>query len=127
MGRLRSEHRRLSGLSGSSGEWTPPRSALSVLQSMLASVPPNLRFRVLELRIENDKIFVEGECNAHGDAEMLAVSLRQSSRLIVEPPRTENKSNSGVSFTIAASVPSLPVPQVSVPPAPVASGGERRP
>jgi len=103
--RLASEARKLAGLSGrEAGDVAAmrPTSALVHLYALLASLPGDLRFRILDLSIDPDQLRVTGEARAHGDAERIAGSLRDTGRYEVDPPRTQALADRGVSFTFTA-------------------------
>jgi type II secretory pathway component PulL len=103
--RLQSEHRKLAGTSGRL-EGTPRlRSATLLLRDALAPLPEELRYRLLEIRLEEDRVYLDGEVRRHGDADLLADALRKSG-FTVDAPRTENLADKGVAVTITATQPS---------------------
>jgi hypothetical protein len=116
--RLESEERALRGLSGavSGGGGNDPAAAipseapgLVVLRDLLAGLPADLRYRVLEARLDAGRFTLEGQVNAHGDADTIATALRANKALAVEPPRTEQLPESptgekAVSFTISGTI-----------------------
>jgi hypothetical protein len=99
--RLAGEDRRLLGVAGDAPELPAGRSALPHLHDLLTRVPPDVRLRVLEVRIDDGKLIVDGQARTHGDAEALAVSLRRDGAFVVDEPRTEQLGEGGVSFTLA--------------------------
>ncbi len=103
--RLQSEEQRMRGLSGDSQEVIQSRSALLVLRDAMSRLPGDVRIRLLEVRIDKDRIYIEGQARTHGDAELIATALRKQGAFEVEPPRTEQLSGQGVSFTITGAVP----------------------
>lgn len=102
--RLRSESARAAGTTGT-GTVVPHRpNALNTLRRVLANLPPRVRLRLVDIRIEPTSILIEGEARAHSDAQMIAESLRQG-RLAVDTPTTESLATEGVSFTLDGAVP----------------------
>lgn len=106
--RLESERRKLAGLggrdtaSGDDADALHRTSALTHLQHVLAALPTNVRFRLLDLSIEPDRIRVAGEAQSHADAERLVIALRQTGGYDVDPPETQALRDRGVSFSFAA-------------------------
>jgi hypothetical protein len=105
-GRLASEKRRLEGLGGqAAGEAlaaVQPISALTQLRDVLASLPSDVRYRILDLSIEPDLVRLDGQARGHAEADRLAAALRQSGRFDVEPPKTQLLKEGGVSFLFTA-------------------------
>jgi hypothetical protein len=115
--RLDSEVRALRGLAGGDPSARPPDApGLVALRDLLAGLPADVRFRVLEARLDGAKFTLEGQANTHGDADAIATALRQGGpdgngrRFVVDPPRTEQLPAAGdgggpqaVSFTITGS------------------------
>ena len=66
-------------------------SAALLLQQALRSLPDpdDARFRVLELRVENGQLYMQGQARTHTDAGAVAASLRRAGTLEVAAPRTE--------------------------------------
>ncbi len=108
--RLESEHRTLLGMSA--GEMDAPalRAVTGSLVDMLHALPPELRFRLMEVRCEASTAYLEGEVRRHGDVDEIAASLRAQG-FTVEPPRTEQLAGEGVGFTLSLSF--LPPPDGS--------------
>lgn len=100
--RLQAEERQLRGLSGSSAVLPPQPSALLTFAELLRRLPSQLRYRVLEIRIDPQRVYLEGQARAHGDADRIAASLRRSHGFDVESPRTERLAGQGVGFTLSA-------------------------
>lgn len=105
--RLESEARRLAGVSGQGGESADASelraaSALERLHGLLASLPNNLRFRVLSVNVQKDRLLVEGEARSHGEAEQITSVLRGRGGFEVDPPRTEAMPEGGVSYSFEA-------------------------
>ena len=108
--RLESACRQLRGLRGlqrqkGPGGNDPPRfRGLELLQTVLTSLPRDLRYRVLELRILPDRVGLDAQARSHGDAERIAAALRGIGYLEVETPRTQRLRDDGVSLSLAARV-----------------------
>lgn len=100
--RLRSELHRLAGISGN--QWTPPErhGALDCLRRIVASMPPTLRWRLTDIRIDPNGIMLDGQARRHGDAELIAQSLRRNGGFATDSPKSESLAKGGVSFTISA-------------------------
>lgn len=91
----------------------PPAQAsagLASLRDLLAAFPRGLRFRVVELRLDEGKLLIEGQARSHGDADAIATALRKGGEFAVEPPRTEQLTgiSKGVAFTITGTVQQAP-------------------
>jgi type II secretion system protein L len=100
VGRLRSEHQRLTGISGSSGSMPARPDALETLRHVMTALPGDLRLRIVDLRIGPAEAFIEGQARSHVDAEAFAQALRQSG-LDAQPPRSETRTGEGVAFSMA--------------------------
>lgn len=103
--RLESEQRRLRGLSGDVNELTAQPSALQQLHDLLVRLPGELRFRLMEVRLEGQRVYLEGQARSHADAEAIAAALRRQHGFTLEPPRTENLAGQGVAFTLSGTPP----------------------
>ncbi len=104
--RLESEERRLRGLSGDDGSAPPPTDAgLVTLRDLIMHLPPDrdVRYRVLEVRLDQGRFAVEGQATAHGDADSIVASLKRGGAFVVEPPRTEQLNGSTTSDDKATS------------------------
>jgi hypothetical protein len=91
--RLASEQRALQGLSGDSTAPPPQPPGLVALRDLLARLPGDVRFRVLELRLDGASFVIEGQARSHSDADAIAESLRAAGGFSVDPPRTEQLSS----------------------------------
>ncbi len=105
--RLVSERRKLADLGGPSAPDSGTQAAAAVsalehLRRVLASLPKDLRYRILDLNIQPDLIRVDGEALSHVEAERLAVALRDTGLYEVEPPKTQALKDHGVSFLFTA-------------------------
>jgi len=114
-GRLVSEERRLSALSGDSVDdpMLNDHRVLSMLNELLRSLPRQTRFRITELRFSGADVQLEGQTRSHGDADVIADQLRRIGGFTVQAPHSENLvgengRNEGVSFTISAARSSKP-------------------
>jgi len=99
--RMQSEYRRLRGISGRSSLPDRPE-ATAILAQALGALPETIRFRLLDLSVEEGRLRLEGEARSHGDADQIAAALRDLERFNVPPPRTRALSEEGVAFTIRA-------------------------
>src|SRR5207248_1647357 len=91
-------------------------AGLVTLRDLITHLPPDkdLRYRVLEVRLDQGRFTLEGQAAAHGDADSIVASLRRGGAFTVEPPRTEQlvlstgpdekSGNKGVAFTISGAV-----------------------
>jgi hypothetical protein len=109
--RLASEARALRGVSGSDTSAPPSDSpGLLALRDLITHLPPGVRFRVLDVRLDPGRFTIEGQALSHGDADSIAGALRNNPAFDVEPPRTEQlaepsgENATAVSFTITGSV-----------------------
>jgi hypothetical protein len=111
--RLASEERALRGVSGGDASAPPPESpGLLTLRDLVSHLPSDVRYRVLDLRLEPGRFTVEGQALSHGDADAIAASLRRHGAFDVRPPRTEQLADpsaagagaTAVSFTLTGSV-----------------------
>ena len=99
--RLESECTKMAGVKGESADWTAQRPAIALLFDLLASVPEGLRCRLLNVRLDRNRIQVEGELRSHSDADAITAGLCKRG-LHVEPPRTQQLAGQGVSVRLAA-------------------------
>jgi hypothetical protein len=101
--RLQNELSRLKGMRGEQSDLPESLSFLTVLQPLLRSLPNDLRYRILEMRIENGQLYLVGQVRAHGDADRIAGALRGAG-LEVKSPNTNRLEREGVEFRISAHV-----------------------
>ncbi len=112
-GRLASERRKLEGLGGHASDEAaagPSVSALVHLWEVLGRLPKDVRYRILDLNVQPDRIRIDGQARSHAEAERLAVALRESERYDVQPPKTEALKERGVSFLFTAEPRHRPAP-----------------
>jgi hypothetical protein len=99
--RLESELTKVKGIRGDSAELPSSPPALDVLCQMLAALPNNLRYRILEIRIDEGRLDVNGEVREHGDADKIATLLREHG-FEVSAPSTQRQSSKSVTVRITA-------------------------
>lgn len=105
--RLESEHRALAGQRNTSGLPNhDSASAFDQFHSIFARLPSNLRYRILEIKLDDGRIYLDGEARTHADADAIASSLRASNGFEIEAPRTQRlKNGKGIGFTITGKSP----------------------
>lgn len=99
--RLQSELARLKGVRGERSDLPESISFLTVLEPLLKALPADLRYRLLEVRVENGQLYLVGQVRAHGDADRIAEALRGAG-LDVASPNTNRLEKEGVEFRISA-------------------------
>jgi len=105
--RMASEYRNLAGVGGQA---TDPRTAaelhplpaLTQLQVVLDVLPDDLRYRILDLTIQPDRVRIDGEAQQHAHAERLVLALRDSGWYTVDSPKTQSLRERGVGFVFTA-------------------------
>ena len=97
--RLRSEFRNLEGLSAANTISANDSNLLKTIGHILPSLPPDLRFRVLELRMDVTGFTLEGETRTHSNADQIASALTNDTYRI-GPPTTNQLAENGVGFRI---------------------------
>ena len=102
--RIVSEHRRLASLRGETSQLATEKSSLLVLRDLLTNFPKGLRYRILELKLDGGRLYLEGQVRSHSDADAITASLNQMAWFEIEPPRTEKLADKGVGFTIIGMV-----------------------
>lgn len=102
--RLASEELRLRALGGMGGALPTETPTLVVLRDALSAFPSGMKFRLTEVRADGSTFQLDGQASSHGEADAIAASLRKGGRFEVEPPRSEQVSTSGVSFSITGTV-----------------------
>jgi hypothetical protein len=100
--RLESDLERLRGLSGVGDESDNRPSALVGLYELFRRMPTDLRYRLLDIRIDPEGVVLEGQVRTHGDADIMASALRKQNGFAVEPPRTEQLPQNVVGFVLSA-------------------------
>jgi hypothetical protein len=99
--RLRSELAKLKGLRGDDTSLPNVVSAISVFKGLLSAIPTDKRIQLLEIRIENGRLYLDGEARAHSDAELLTQRLRGQG-FEAPSPRTQRLDDQRVSMRITA-------------------------
>ncbi|MEO0529369.1 MAG: hypothetical protein AAF266_02205 [Planctomycetota bacterium] len=102
--RLESELRQIDGTRADMSAMPEHNNAVARLQSVLASLPTDMRFRVLEVRIESGRVFLLGEARSFGDADQIAARLRRTG-LTVAPPSSRQLAEKGIEFRLTAEEP----------------------
>ncbi len=113
--RLASEYKKISGMRGRSEALPPPPIALSLLHQVLANLPRDIRFRLIEIRIEDDSVYLDGQARSHGDVGSITNAIGAADgTLEAETRHTEQLSGgSGVSFVIVVN-PRIPSNQITM-------------
>jgi type II secretory pathway component PulL len=97
--RMESELTRLEGLRGERIEIQEDPPAISVLQNLVEAMPADKRFRLNEIRIENGRLYLDGEVRQHSDAEAINRLLKEHG-FTVTAPSTHRLEGRRVSFRI---------------------------
>lgn len=97
---LEAEQRRLRALSGESSDLPVQTSALLQLRELTRRLPTQLRYRITDIRIDPDRIHIDGQARTHSDADQIAAALRRQQGFIIDPPRTEQLRGQGVSYAL---------------------------
>jgi hypothetical protein len=97
--RLESEYKKMSAQRENSAELPQRESVLIPLLKVLQSLPPKVRYRFPEIRIEQNDIRLDGQLQVHGDAEIIATSLEKGG-FVVEAPSTQQTGSNGVSVRL---------------------------
>lgn len=105
--RIEAEYAKLRGMRGDVVELPRNTSSLVLVERLLRSLPKDMRFRVLEIRIEQERLYVVGQVREHADADRIADELRKVN-LVVESPSTHRLPQKGVEFRISAQLPAKP-------------------
>lgn len=105
--RLENEYKKLQGMRGGPVELPEGRSAIPLVERLLRALPPELRYRILEIRVEQGRLYVVGHVREHADADRIADALRQC-QLTVDSPSTHRLPQQGVEFRISAQLPVSP-------------------
>ncbi|MDR3198688.1 MAG: hypothetical protein LBU34_12545 [Planctomycetaceae bacterium] len=97
--RLESEYKKMSAQRENTADLPQRESVLIPLLKVLQSLPPKVRYRFPEIRIEQNDIRLDGQLQVHGDAEIIATAL-ENGGFAVEPPSTQQTGSNGVSVRI---------------------------
>lgn len=98
--RLVSELRQLRDLRGNQTTIPQAPSALPLLNSMLMHLPVDLRFRLLEISIDDGRLYLEGQVRTPADAERLAAAIADGGGFTLDAPRTQKLADQGFGFTL---------------------------
>ena len=98
---LESELAQASGLTGQASDLPEYPSMLVVVREMLSALPQGLRFRINEIRMDHDRVNIDGEVRTHADGDALAAALRRQG-FQVAAPRTQQLPGQGVSIRLTA-------------------------
>ena len=101
--RLRSELAKLQGLKGEDGTLPERTSAIVILERLLKAVPTDKRFRLLEIRMEEGRLYLDGETREHSDAESIAQRLRGEG-FVVAPPKSQRLDDQRISLRITGTM-----------------------
>ena len=99
--RFENEYEKLAGSTGQLSDIPQLTNALTLLYETYARLPKDLRYRIVEIRIDNNQVYLEGQVRQHGDADLISTALRRGG-FDVTPPRTETLPGRGVNVTISA-------------------------
>lgn len=98
---VRREHTLLQGTRGPVKELPGGPTGEVVLEQALSALPTDLRFRVPEIRVEGESVYVAGEVRSNADADRIAGQLRKAG-FEVEPPRTQRLAEQGFAVHLTA-------------------------
>ena len=99
--RLESEVAKLAGSRGQGEEIPVAVPTLRLLKDFLVSLPKDMRYRIVDLRIEQDRLSLEMEVRSHSDADVIASALRKQG-FVVDQPRSEQLPLQGVVVRLSA-------------------------
>jgi len=98
--RLESESRKMSALRENLSNFPDRVSVLVPLFHLLESLPKETRYRFPEIRIERNRVRLNGRLQTHSDAEVIASRLQQGG-FQVEPPATQQDHEQGVTVRLS--------------------------
>lgn len=99
--RLEGELARLKGVRGERTDLPDVTEAVAVLERLLTALPQDLRFRLLEIRVEGGRLYLVGQVRSHSDSDRIAAALR-SVGFEVASPNTHQLRTKGVEFRTSA-------------------------
>ncbi len=99
--RLESELKKISGLTGATGAMPQLSSATLLLREVIAPLPQDMRYRIIEVDLSGDQVSINAEVRHYGDDDKLVRALRDAG-FEVEPPSTEQIGSKGFSTVINA-------------------------
>lgn len=91
---MRREHTLLQAARGPVSELTVGLSGDLILDRAVGALPQDLRFRVPEIRVEGENVYLTGEVRTNADADRIAAELRNAG-FNVQPPRTQRLAEQG--------------------------------
>lgn len=97
--RFESELKNIAGKSGAGVELPAQPCALETLRRITTNLPPAVRLRIVEARIDITGILIEGQTRNHSGAEIISHTLAKSG-FVMAQPRTEHLVRGGVAFTL---------------------------
>ncbi len=98
--RLESDLKRLAGIRGTNDAVPELPNALVSLRRILSSLPETMRLRIVDLRLDQQQLLLEGQVRNHSHAETIRTRLIEAG-FEVGSPRTEHLAGGGVQFTLA--------------------------
>lgn len=99
--RLESELKKISGVTGATGAMPQIPSATLLLREVIAPLPQDMRYRITEIDLSEDRVSINAEVRHYGDDDKLVKALRDAG-FEVEPPSTEQLGSKGFSTMINA-------------------------
>jgi len=102
---LASELRRLSGVRGINTDIPAEPCALDTLKGIAAALPRAMRMRIVQVRLDPNSVYIEGQARDHTAAQITCRGLLTAG-FQMAPPRTEHLSGGGVAFTLTGKPPS---------------------
>jgi len=100
---IEKEHRQLHGTRAPDSKMPHPVAVDLVLENVLQHLPADLRFRLPEIRIEQNRLTLGGEVRSNADADQIAAALRNHG-FSVDPPRTQRLADQGFGVRLQATV-----------------------
>jgi len=97
--RFESQLKAVAAKSGSGFDLPDRPCALETLSRMTANLPPAVRLRIVEMRMDTAGILIEGQTRNHTGAESIARTLKRGG-FLMGPPSTEHLVAGGVAFTL---------------------------
>lgn len=79
-------------------------SPLRTLYIILCNLPINIRFRIDNILLDQNKIKIEGESLTHSTASAIAKSLSKNTNWEMDMPRTQKIKGQGIRFTLESTL-----------------------
>jgi hypothetical protein len=102
--RLRSEQLRLEKAHSLADDKGTEDSAFAVLHEALSLLPTGMRYRIVKVSIDGERLVLEGEARNHSDVELIAQKLSTHPRFKAALPRTRKGTDRSFVFTITIEV-----------------------